>query len=105
MLLSNLIGGMIVLVTGLIVRIFKTANLIAGYNTLPKREKERFDKDKLCRYVGNMMILAAGILFLGAALSLIPGLDFIVITASWVFFIVYLLTGVIYMNSGNKFIK
>lgn len=105
MWVSNVIGGTIVLVAGLIVRIFKTANLIAGYNTLPKKEKEKYNIDKLCRYVGNMMILASVILLAGAAMSFIPGFEFIVITASWALFMVYLLGGVVYMNIGNKFVK
>ncbi|WP_260733858.1 DUF3784 domain-containing protein [Macrococcoides caseolyticum] len=33
--------------------------LIAGYNTLPKEQKQKYDEKRLCRFTGVMVILAA----------------------------------------------
>lgn len=33
--------------------------LIAGYNTLPAEQKEKYDEKRLCRFAGVMVILAA----------------------------------------------
>lgn len=33
--------------------------LIAGYNTLPAEQKEKYDEKRLCRFTGVMIILAA----------------------------------------------
>ncbi|CDE71994.1 putative uncharacterized protein [Acidaminococcus sp. CAG:917] len=34
----------------------KGANLIAGFNTLPKEEKEKYDKVKLSRFMGAILL-------------------------------------------------
>lgn len=36
--------------------------LIAGYNTMSKEEKEKFDKRKLCKAVGSEMLFVAFIM-------------------------------------------
>lgn len=36
--------------------------LIAGYNTAGKEEKEKIDEKKLCRSMGVLLLLVAGIL-------------------------------------------
>lgn len=33
--------------------------LIAGYNMLPKEQKQKYDEKRLCRFTGVMIILAA----------------------------------------------
>ncbi|WP_437790498.1 DUF3784 domain-containing protein [Macrococcoides caseolyticum] len=33
--------------------------LIAGYNMLPKEQKQKYDEKRLCRFTGVMVILAA----------------------------------------------
>ena len=35
----------------------KGACLIAGYNTMSKKEQEQYDKDKLCRSTGYSMLI------------------------------------------------
>ena len=43
----------------------KGACLIAGYNTMSKKEQEQYDKDKLCRSTGYSMLI------IGIALTLL----------------------------------
>lgn len=42
------------------------ANFIAGYNTMDKQQKQKYDELKLCRIMAMILIGAAIILFLGA---------------------------------------
>ncbi|MDC1541996.1 DUF3784 domain-containing protein [Candidatus Pseudothioglobus singularis] len=45
------------IVLGIILYNGKGAFLIAGYNTLPKEEKEKYDEKALCRFVGISMFV------------------------------------------------
>lgn len=47
----------------------KGAILIGGFNTLPKEEREKYDKKKMSVDMRNSLFLWFLILFLGAALS------------------------------------
>ena len=80
------------------------ANLIAGFNTLSKKEKEKYDKVALCKFVGKILIpfeLALLILVIGA-----------MVNASWttwagialgIVSFPYIIGIAIYANTGNKF--
>ncbi|MBB2184114.1 DUF3784 domain-containing protein [Lachnospiraceae bacterium MD1] len=103
MWLPNLVGGSITLLFGLFVRIFKTAGLIAGYNTLPAKEKAKYNVKKLSKYVGNLLIFSSLILLLGALLAYITNIDLIVVSISWALYIIVIIVSVISMNIGDKF--
>ena len=49
----------------------KGACLIAGYNTMSKKEQEQYDKDKLCRSTGYGMVRSCHRIFF--SLFLCPG--------------------------------
>lgn len=60
----------IILVVGIILAIFSIilltghgANLIAGYNTASKEEKDKYDAKKLSRVIGSGMIVITGLVF------------------------------------------
>ena len=40
--------------------------LIAGYNTMPKKERERYDERALCRFMGKLMLYCAACVLLMA---------------------------------------
>lgn len=44
----------------------KMSNFIAGYNTMDKQQKQKYDELKLCRIMAMILTIAAIILFLGA---------------------------------------
>lgn len=49
------------------------ANLIAGYNTAGKEEKDRYDTKKLCRVTGaGMAVIALLILIMGTGEAVLP---------------------------------
>ena len=79
------------------------AFLIAGYNTMSKAKKARYDKAALCRFMGKLMFLLAAcqvVMGLGAAWA-----------GMWLYwlgialFLVSALGGVIYANTGRRFLK
>ena len=47
----------------------KSAKLVSGFNTLPKEEQERYDKEYLARDMRNSCFLWTGIMLAGAVLS------------------------------------
>jgi hypothetical protein len=107
-------GGYVITGSVLVLLIVLTAclltghgtNLIAGFNTLSKDEKEKFNKPALCRFVGKILIpfdVAIIILFLGT-----------IVHASWsmwagifigVASIPYIIVMSVYANTGNRFRK
>lgn len=81
----------------------KGSSLIAGFNTLPEEEKDKYDTDALCKFMGKMMFV----------LSFSMGLWIIseVYEWRWLFFLGLLLFAgtiiflLVYMNTGNRFKK
>lgn len=77
--------------------------LIAGYNTLPKEEKEKYDEAALCKAMGKIMLSVTGSLLffvLGAVLEK----DWLFIVGTIVM-IAAILVGIIYVNVGNRYRK
>lgn len=102
-----------IIITSIIIIIFigigislsqgKGAYLIAGYNTMPKEEKEKYDVLALCKFMGKMMFLFAfsmgfwllGDIFESTALFIVGTVIFLAVTAFML----------IYMNTNNRFKK
>lgn len=79
------------------------AGWIAGYNTMPLAEREKYDERKICRFMGWMMFYIAGCVALweiGEHLSnkglFAAGLILLVAGIGFMF---------IYANTGNRFLK
>ena len=78
----------------------KGAGLIAGYNTMSAREKEKYDKKKLCKAMAKLMfalgacwaVLAAGII------SQVKWLHW----AGMILFFAAAIVGVILMNKNDE---
>ncbi len=69
--ITCLISAVIFAILGVIFALLKEkgAMLISGFNTLPKEEREKYDKKKMSIDTRNSLFLWFGILFLGATLS------------------------------------
>ena len=103
MLVVNLIViAFFVLMGGLFAR-GKGLDLIAGYNTLSAREKEKYDKEKLCKAMSRMMFLLAGTWAVAAAGVYIRSNA--LCWAGIALFLAVIIGGVIYMNTGNRLKK
>lgn len=77
--------------------------LISGYNTSSKKQKEKYDEEALCHGAGNLLFLLTGIAGVGA-IGEFNNVSWIM-TLSWGLFLIVILAGIIYMNTGNRFKK
>lgn len=79
--------------------------LIAGYNTASKSEKEKIDEKRLSKFMGKFLFVL-GLIQLILPITEIWGIKIkgLIFSVSIIFFIVTI-SGVIYMNTGNRFKK
>lgn len=90
---------------GALVRFGKASWLIAGYNTASRKEKEKYDREKLCRYTGNLIFILAAIWTVLSILLLAFGDNGTVITAGIFVFVGAAVGGVIFLNTGGRLKK
>ena len=57
--------SLLLLVIGVLIRYFKWYWMIAGYNTAPPEEQQRYDIAGLSRVVGNGLFVLAGLVLAG----------------------------------------
>lgn len=93
----------VLLFIGWLIKYKKVTWLISGYNTASKQEKERYDIDKLCKYMGNFIFILAGVWFVMAITRILISeyADMII----WIGFGVEAVTivcGIVYLNTGNR---
>ncbi|HWR21995.1 MAG TPA: DUF3784 domain-containing protein [Feifaniaceae bacterium] len=102
--LANFLGGGTCLLLGFLMLRFKLTGLIAGYNTASREEKEKYDKDKLAKYTGIMMLGMGAALVLGGFLYLLLR-QWLILAASWGIFFAITLAGLLYMNLNKRCYK
>ncbi len=105
MFLANFTGGLLLLAIGAGVRIFRLGGLVAGYNTMPREEREKYDVERMTRYVGNMLMIGAGILLVFGLASLVIDLPVAALWLSWGLFLATIFAGLVYMNTGDRLKK
>ena len=81
----------------------KGASLIAGYNTLPKAEQEKYNKVALCKFVG-VMLLFLNIFIIGMTVSIALRQLIPAITCGVMFMLTVLFT-VFWVNYSSRFKK
>ena len=70
MIYASIITAVILILSGLAVK--NNPDLIAGYNTLTKEEKEKIDTEKLTQMTRNYLVfIGISVLILGVVLSLL----------------------------------
>ena len=103
MLVVNLIVIAFFVLMGILFARGKGMSLIAGYNTLSHREKEKYDKEKLCKAMSGMMFLLAGTWAVAAAGVYIRSNA--LCWAGIALFLAVIVVGVIYLNTGDRIKK
>lgn len=91
------------IVFGMMLMKGKGAMLIAGYNTMPKEEREQYDEKALLHFMGKMMFVFAFCCFLwgigsATARMFLFWLGMIIMFGATIWM-------VIYVNTGNRFKK
>ncbi|WP_203333521.1 DUF3784 domain-containing protein [Planococcus beigongshangi] len=77
--------------------------LIAGYNTMSKEEKEKYDEPALCKATGKLILAIAFTLALITAGGLLE-MNALMISGV-VLMVLFILFGLIYINTGERFKK
>ncbi|MBM7578642.1 DUF3784 domain-containing protein [Jeotgalibacillus terrae] len=91
------------LIIGIVFSRGKGASLIAGYNTLPEDEKEKYDEVALCKFMGKVMYgVSFSLLLFG--LSEILDIPFL-FGVGIVLLFVLIIFAVVYSNTGDRFKK
>ncbi|GAE25417.1 hypothetical protein JCM9140_1410 [Halalkalibacter wakoensis JCM 9140] len=102
MLISIIVMGLFVIL-GIFLLNGKGSFLIAGFNTLPKEEKEKYDTVALCKFMGKMMFA----LVFSQMLWMLSD----IFEIKWLFVVgLVLFLGIVgfilfYVNTGNRFKK
>ena len=96
----------VLVLLGWLIKYKKVTWLISGYNTASKKEKERYDVDKLCMHMGNFIFILAGILLLMA----FAGIVFVsetdtVISIGFCILFAVIVAGLVYLNTGKRVLK
>ena len=102
MLVEILVIGFFVIL-GIILSIGKGSFLIAGFNTMSKEEKEKYDSISLSKFMGKFMFIIAICitLFLLSDIFMLEILFNMGLTLFWI----SLIFVIIYANTGNRFKK
>ena len=90
-------------VLGLVFRKGKGTFLIAGYNTASKAAKDKIDENKLCRYMSRLMFVLAGCWLIIAACEIFGKIWLLWLGLAM--FLISVLIGIIYMNTGGRISK
>jgi uncharacterized membrane protein len=100
---SVILGGVVLIVMAIAAVLLSGRGgwLIAGYNTMSAEEKARYDEKGLSRAVGGMM-LVVGILIAVSFIAKQNEMDWL-FTLSIVLYVVVLLAGVIWINTGERY--
>ena len=104
LILTNVCAILLLIVLGVLFRAGKASFLIAGYNTLPREEKEKIDEKKLCKATGNLCLIL-GLCWILPSVGIITGTMWLFWTGFAVFILVCCFAGVAYMNTGNRIRK
>ncbi|WP_320163050.1 DUF3784 domain-containing protein [uncultured Trichococcus sp.] len=91
------------LIVGWLIKYKKVTWLISGYNTAPREEKQKYDIEKLCKYMGNFIFVLASIFFVMAITSLLFNKNVDTITRfGFGVLIIVTVSGIVYLNTNNR---
>lgn len=101
--IGTLITACILFVAGLFIRFGKSSGLIAGYNTLSKEEKEKYDLKGLSSFISNLLFLCALIEVAEAIFVYTNNTPFVI--TGFILLFILAVGAIIYANTGNRFKK
>ena len=91
------------IVLGIVFLSGKGADLIAGYNTASPEEKAGIDEKKLLKAMAVFMFVLAGCFLISASSELFHRK--LLIWIGQALFVVVLIAGLVYLNTGHRFKK
>lgn len=102
LLVPILIMGVFIFL-GIILSMGKCSFLIAGYNTLSREKKERYDERALCRFIGRLMFFLAFCMLLSIISTILESP--VLLSIAVFLFVASITFAIIYANTGNRFRK
>ncbi|MEX1377594.1 MAG: DUF3784 domain-containing protein [Eubacteriales bacterium] len=91
---------------GLFIQVKKVTWLISGYNTLSKEEKEKYDIDKLCLYMGYFLYLLAAVwLLMAVAVFALSDMTEWITWAGMGAEGILIVGGIVFLNTDNRVMK
>lgn len=93
----------VLLIIGWLIKYKKVTWLISGYNTASKKQKQKYDIERLCKYMGNFLFILASIFLIMSISSIIFAryINEITMIGFGVTGIVSI-CGIVYLNSENR---
>ena len=95
--------GLVIIIMSVFLLSGRGAFLLAGFNTMSKNEKEKYDVPALCKFMGKVLLVIG-------VLTILVGIEYLY--AFWWFWLIWgiLFIGItvftiIYVNTGNRFKK
>lgn len=93
------------LIIGILLYGGKAGFLLAGYNTMSREEKAKWDEKRLLRFSGKCIIVLS-ILPIGMELLILAGLPFgPVYGIGWTVYVLLIVWMIVYMNTKKRFRK
>lgn len=103
MMLVYLLFGIFMMGIGLMLWHGKGGSLLAGWNTMPREEKMKWDEKRLLRFNGRCLLFLGVLVVLIGVLPLLGLPMGIVNIVGWTLFVLLILWMVIYQNTGGRF--
>lgn len=100
---ASVIVFITLIVFGIVFLTGRGAWLIAGYNTLPKAERDRYDRRALCRFMAKLMFYLAGCVALFGADELWTGRGLAI--AGGILLSIGIVFTLVYSNTKGRFLK
>lgn len=100
-LVISCVLGLMIIGIAILLLMGKGSFLIAGYNTMSKDEKEKYDTKALCRFIGKIL-LPIGIFTPCIAIAAINKINWISIAYAGLV-VILVVFAVVYCNTGNRF--
>ena len=83
-----IVAAIIFIILGVLIKYGKMYFLIAGYNTMPKKEKEKYDIEGIAKVFGNVMFGMALVMLIGYLIAKFTANPMIQDYTFWITFII-----------------
>ena len=97
--------GLLIIIMAIVLLTGRGAWMIAGYNTMPKEKKEKYDEAALCKFIGKITLPIGIATPMLLAIELKPEWSVYGIVGFIALVFGIVLFALIYLNTGNRFKK
>lgn len=100
---ASIAASLLLFIVAALIKYKKATWLISGYNTASREEKEKYDVEKLCRYMGNFIFTLAFIWSAMTVLLIFYGeQSTLIMTIGGGVLVAAIVAGIIFLNTRNR---